>query len=115
RHRKHVVPNTSRTKHRHPRCSDHDSSGTLGNVTTRIDTEPDIPDPPTAVRAPRSTVDLLTGAVGLLLLALVLVALSVVTAVDRAGDPDQLGTFIPGGLLFAAAMGANLILVHLVC
>ena len=84
-------------------------------MTTRIDTEPDIPDPPTAVRAPRSPVDLLTGAVGLLLLALVLVAVRVVTDVDRPGDPEQLRTLVPGGLLFTAALGANLTLVLLVC
>lgn len=84
-------------------------------MTTRTGTEPETPGPPTSARTPRSPVDLLTGAVGLLLLAVVLGAVRVITDADRPGDPEQLRTLLPAGLLFTAALGANLVLVVLVC
>ena len=84
-------------------------------MTTRTDTGPASSGSSTAARTPRSPVDLLTGAAGLLLLALVLGAVRVITDVDGPGDPEQLRTLLPGGLLFTAALGANLTLVLLVC
>ena len=55
------------------------------------------------------------GIAGLLLLAAVLTAVRLATDPDQAADPDDLRALIPSGLLFLAALGANLLILLLFC
>lgn len=83
-------------------------------TTTPTDTPPPAPGR-TAARAPRSPVDLLAGTAGLILVCVVLVLVSDAIA-DGApiDDATQLRAVIPPGLLFAIALGANLLLILLI-
>lgn len=82
-------------------------------TTTPTDTPAPAPGR-TAARAPRSPVDLLAGIAGLLLVCVVLLLVSDAIA-DGAptDDATQLRAVIPSWLLFAAALGANLLLIVL--
>ncbi|MFD3685360.1 lysylphosphatidylglycerol synthase domain-containing protein [Nocardiopsis sp. NPDC058631] len=83
-------------------------------MTTRSDSEAPAPGPGTA-RTPRRPVDLLLGAAGLLLVAAIMLAVSVATGSDDAADPVRLRSLLPPSLLFLVAVGANLVLIVLVC
>ncbi len=69
----------------------------------------------TAARAPRSPVDLLAGIAGLVLVFVVLLLVSDAIA-DGAptDDATQLRAVVPSWLLFATALGANLLLIVLI-
>ncbi|WP_174547476.1 lysylphosphatidylglycerol synthase transmembrane domain-containing protein [Nocardiopsis dassonvillei] len=81
-------------------------------MTTRTDEIPP-PDPRTP-RAPRRPVDLLTGTVGLIVVAAIMIAVRVVTDGVEGTDPDRLRALLPSGLLLLVAAGANLLLIVLV-
>ncbi|NYH54761.1 uncharacterized protein (TIRG00374 family) [Nocardiopsis arvandica] len=81
-------------------------------MTPRTD---DAPSPsPHAARAPRRPVDLLMGAVGLLVVAAIMIAVQLATGDVEATDPDRLRALLPAGLFLFAAAGANLLLIVLV-
>ncbi|MFE9247133.1 flippase-like domain-containing protein [Nocardiopsis sp. NPDC006938] len=68
-----------------------------------------------AARAPRSPVDLLVGVAGLLLVLVVLLLVSdAISEGAPTDDASQLRAVIPSWLLFAAALGANLLLIVLI-
>ncbi|MEU0238354.1 lysylphosphatidylglycerol synthase transmembrane domain-containing protein [Nocardiopsis sp. NPDC006198] len=83
-------------------------------MTTRTAPDAPVPDPSTA-RTPRRPVDLLLGAAGLLLVAAIMLAVRVATDSGDAADPDRLRSIMPSGLLLFVAVGANLVIIVLVC
>ncbi|WP_017586008.1 lysylphosphatidylglycerol synthase transmembrane domain-containing protein [Nocardiopsis ganjiahuensis] len=83
-------------------------------TTTPTDTPPPAPGR-IAARAPRSPVDLLAGIAGLILVFLVLLLVSdAISDGAPTDDATQLRAVIPSWLLFAAALGANLLLIVLI-
>ncbi|MFW6642384.1 flippase-like domain-containing protein [Nocardiopsis algeriensis] len=72
-------------------------------------------DIPVATRVPRRPVDLLLGAAGLLVVAAIVAAVRVATDGENTAGTAELRTLLPPGLLFLAALGANLLLLVLVC
>ncbi|MFD6953581.1 hypothetical protein A6A08_23345 [Nocardiopsis sp. TSRI0078] len=81
-------------------------------MTPRTDEAPS--QTPRTARAPRRPVDLLVGAVGLLVVAAIMAAVQLATGDVEATDPDRLRALLPTGLFLLAAVGANLLLIVLV-
>lgn len=69
------------------------------------------PDP----RTPRRPVDLLAGVVGLVITAAIVLTVRVATEAGQVPGLGILRTLLPSGLLFLIALGANLLIILLVC
>ncbi|MEV2278682.1 lysylphosphatidylglycerol synthase transmembrane domain-containing protein [Nocardiopsis sp. NPDC049922] len=81
-----------------------------------IPTQAQAPSPgPHTARAPRRPVDLLVGTAGLLAVAAILLAVRVLSDGEPVTGPAELRALLPLGLLLLVAVGANLLLIVLVC